>query len=117
MCFASRCPPSRWRRRSSARRCTRTSAIRTSRRPRPELPPMATTTAKRDYYEVLGVSRGVDAPDLKRAYREAALRFHPDKNPGSKEAEERFKEVSEAYAVLSDSEKRARYDRLGHAGV
>jgi molecular chaperone DnaJ len=71
---------------------------------------------KRDYYEVLGVARTADGAELKRAYRELALRFHPDKNPGSKEAEERFKELSEAYAVLSDPEKRARYDRLGHLG-
>lgn len=69
---------------------------------------------KRDYYEVLGVSREVDAADLKRAYRDLAMRWHPDKNPGSKEAEDRFKEVSEAYAVLSEPEKRARYDRVGH---
>jgi len=72
---------------------------------------------KRDYYEVLGVARGADAAELKRAYRELALRFHPDKNPGDKEAEERFKELGEAYAVLSDPEKRTRYDRLGHAGA
>lgn len=70
--------------------------------------------AKRDYYEVLGVRRDVDLVELKRAYRELALRWHPDKNPGSREAEERFKEVSEAYAVLSDADKRSRYDRLGH---
>jgi molecular chaperone DnaJ len=72
--------------------------------------------AKRDYYEILGVARDVDGAELKRVYRELALRHHPDKNPGSREAEEHFKEVSEAYAVLSDPEKRARYDRLGHAG-
>ncbi len=71
---------------------------------------------KRDYYEVLGVAHDVDAVELKRAYRELAMRWHPDKNPGNKQAEERFKEVSEAYAVLSEPEKRARYDRLGHAG-
>src|SRR6266700_3692684 len=71
---------------------------------------------KRDYYDVLGVARDVDAAELKRAYRELALRHHPDVNPGSREAEERFKEVSEAYAVLSDPEKRMRYDRVGHAG-
>ena len=70
---------------------------------------------KRDYYEVLGVARDADAAELKRSYRELAMRFHPDKNPGMKDAEERFKEVSEAYAVLSEPEKRARYDRLGHA--
>jgi molecular chaperone DnaJ len=72
---------------------------------------------KRDYYEVLGVARHADAAELKRAYRELALRYHPDKNPGNLEAEERFKEVSEAYAILSDTDKRARYDRLGHAGA
>src|SRR5437870_12245911 len=72
---------------------------------------------KRDYYEVLGVARDVDAVELKRAYREVALKHHPDKNPGSKESEEKFKEVSEAYAVLSEPEKRLRYDRLGHAGA
>jgi molecular chaperone DnaJ len=69
---------------------------------------------KRDYYEVLGVARDVDGVELKRAYRELAMRWHPDKNPGNRDAEERFKEVSEAYAVLSEPEKRARYDRVGH---
>jgi molecular chaperone DnaJ len=73
--------------------------------------------ARRDYYEVLGVPRDVGEAELKRAYRELAMRYHPDKNPGSREAEERFKEVSEAYTVLSDAESRARYDRLGHAGI
>ena len=72
---------------------------------------------KRDYYEVLGVARDVDAAELKRAYRELAMRHHPDKNPGNAESEERFKEVSEAYAVLSEPEKRARYDRLGFTGT
>jgi molecular chaperone DnaJ len=71
----------------------------------------------RDYYEVLGVSRDADTSAIKSAYRKAALRDHPDRNPGEKAAEERFKLAAEAYAVLSDSDKRARYDRYGHAGV
>jgi molecular chaperone DnaJ len=71
---------------------------------------------KRDYYEVLGVSRDADAAVLKTAYRKLAHQFHPDKNQGDQAAEERFKELTEAYAVLSDEEKRARYDRFGHAG-
>jgi molecular chaperone DnaJ len=70
---------------------------------------------KRDYYEVLGVGREAGEQELKSAYRKLAHQFHPDKNPGDTEAEERFKEASEAYAVLSDPEKRARYDRFGHA--
>ena len=71
---------------------------------------------KRDYYQVLGVSRQADASELKRAYRKLALELHPDRNPGDKESEARFKEASEAYQVLSDSEKRALYDRYGHEG-
>lgn len=71
----------------------------------------------RDYYEVLGVSRDVDEQSLKRAYRQLALRYHPDRNPNDAQAEARFKEAAEAYAVLADPEKRARYDRFGHAGV
>jgi molecular chaperone DnaJ len=71
----------------------------------------------RDYYEILGVSRDADAAELKRAYRTLALRYHPDQNRNDKDAEERFKEVSAAYAVLSDTEKRMRYDRLGHLGL
>ena len=71
--------------------------------------------AKRDYYESLGVERGADAAALKRAYRKLAMRYHPDRNPDDAEAEARFKEVSEAYQILSDDEKRAAYDRFGHA--
>jgi len=73
--------------------------------------------AKRDYYEILGVSRDVDEAELKKAYRSVAMRDHPDRNPDDPEAEERFKEASEAYAILSDAEKRRAYDRFGHAGV
>lgn len=73
--------------------------------------------AKRDYYEVLGVGKSVSQQEIKSAYRKIAVRDHPDKNPGDKEAEERFKEAAEAYAVLSDTDKRARYDRFGHQGV
>jgi molecular chaperone DnaJ len=74
-------------------------------------------SAKRDYYEVLGVSRTATERELKSAYRKLAVKYHPDKNPGDQEAEERFKEAAEAYAVLSDPEQRVRYDRFGHAGV
>ena len=73
--------------------------------------------AKRDYYEVLGVDRGTDAGDLKKAYRRVAMKFHPDRNPDDKSAEDKFKEANEAYEVLSDEQKRAAYDRYGHAGV
>ena len=72
---------------------------------------------KRDYYEVLGVEKNADADTIKKAYRKAAIKYHPDKNPGDKEAEEKFKEAAEAYDVLSNEEKRARYDRFGHAGM
>ncbi len=75
------------------------------------------TNAKRDYYEVLQVTRTATDQEIKSSYRKLALQFHPDRNPDNKEAEEKFKECNEAYAVLSDSEKRAAYDRFGHAGV
>jgi molecular chaperone DnaJ len=73
--------------------------------------------AKRDYYEVLGVSKSASADEIKKAYRKKAIQFHPDKNPGDKEAEEKFKEAAEAYEVLSNPEKKQRYDQFGHAGV
>ena len=73
--------------------------------------------AKRDYYEVLGVSKSASAEEIKKAYRKQAIKYHPDKNPGDKEAEENFKEAAEAYEVLSNTEKRQRYDQFGHAGV
>lgn len=73
--------------------------------------------SKRDYYEILGVAKGVDEKELKTAYRRIAMKHHPDRNPDNAEAEEKFKEASEAYEVLSDEQKRAAYDRYGHAGV
>ena len=72
---------------------------------------------KRDYYEILGVDRSVSEPDLKKAFKRLAIKYHPDKNPGNKEAEEKFKEAAEAYEVLSDQAKRQTYDQFGHQGV
>jgi len=72
---------------------------------------------KRDYYDILGIARNASDQEIKSAYRKAALQYHPDRNPGDKHAEERFKEAAEAYSVLSDSQKRAQYDRYGHAGL
>ena len=73
--------------------------------------------AKRDYYDILGVSKGASENELKKAYRKLAIKYHPDKNPDNPEAEDKFKEAAEAYEVLSNSEKRAQYDRFGHNGV
>lgn len=73
--------------------------------------------SKRDYYEILGVARNASDQEIKSAYRKLALKYHPDRNPGDKQAEEHFKEAAEAYAVLADAQKRAAYDRFGHAGV
>ena len=70
---------------------------------------------KRDYYEVLGIDRNASASEIKKAYRKLAKKYHPDTNPGDKEAEAKFKEVTEAYEILSDSEKKAQYDQFGHA--
>lgn len=73
--------------------------------------------AKRDYYEVLGVSRNASEEELKKAYRKVAIQYHPDKNPGNKEAEEKFKEANEAYQILGDPKRKAAYDQFGHAGL
>ncbi|HNC40052.1 MAG TPA: molecular chaperone DnaJ [Chitinophagaceae bacterium] len=73
--------------------------------------------AKRDFYEILGVSKSASADEIKKAYRKVAMQYHPDRNPGDKAAEEKFKEAAEAYEILSDADKRAQYDRYGHAGV
>ncbi len=72
---------------------------------------------KRDYYEILGIPKSASKDDLKKAYRKLAMQYHPDRNPGDKESEEKFKEAAEAYEILSDDDKRARYDRFGHEGV
>ncbi|MBD3315086.1 MAG: DnaJ domain-containing protein, partial [Chitinivibrionales bacterium] len=71
--------------------------------------------AKRDYYEILGLSKSASEDEIKKAYRKLAVKFHPDKNPGDKEAEEKFREATEAYEVLKDAKKRAQYDQFGHA--
>jgi molecular chaperone DnaJ len=73
--------------------------------------------SKRDYYEILGIARSATDNDIKSAYRKLALKYHPDRNPGDKAAEDKFKEAAEAYAILADAEKRSLYDRFGHAGV
>jgi molecular chaperone DnaJ len=73
--------------------------------------------SKRDYYEILGVDKNAGEPEIKKAYRQMAIKYHPDKNHGNKEAEEKFKEAAEAYDVLSNSEKRKRYDQFGHKGI
>ena len=73
--------------------------------------------SKRDYYEVLGVGKSATEAEMKKAYRKLALKYHPDKNPGDSEAEDKFKEAAEAYDVLSNAEKRQRYDQMGHAGM
>ena len=72
---------------------------------------------KKDFYELLGLNRDASEDDIKKAYRKLAMKYHPDRNPDSKEAEEKFKEIKEAYEILSDSQKRAAYDQYGHAGV
>ena len=73
--------------------------------------------AKRDYYDILGVAKNADPEQIKKAYRKLALKYHPDKNPGDKNAEDKFKEATEAYEVLSDPDKRKTYDQFGHAGA
>src|SRR3954465_8433766 len=73
--------------------------------------------SKRDFYDILGVAKNASAEEIKKAYRRLAIKYHPDKNPDDKAAEEKFKEAAEAYSVLSNAEQRKRYDRFGHAGV
>src|SRR5580765_9098931 len=73
--------------------------------------------SKRDYYEVLGVGKNATAEEIKKSYRKVAMQFHPDRNPGDKSAEDKFKEAAEAYEVLSDADKKRRYDQYGHAGM
>ena len=73
--------------------------------------------AKKDYYEVLGLSRTASEDEIKRAYKKLAMKHHPDRNPGDASAEEKFKEIKEAYEILSDAQKRSAYDQFGHAGV
>src|SRR5437868_10235252 len=73
--------------------------------------------SKRDYYEILGVGKNAGADEIKKAYRKVAMQYHPDRNPGDKAAEEKFKEAAEAYEILSDTDKKTQYDRYGHAGV
>lgn len=73
--------------------------------------------AKRDYYDILGISKSASADEIKKAYRKMAVKYHPDKNPDDKDAEAKFKEAAEAYEVLSNADKRARYDQFGHAGM
>ena len=73
--------------------------------------------AKKDFYDILGVNRDASDDEIKKAYRKLAMKYHPDRNPDSKEAEDKFKEAKEAYEILSDGQKRAAYDQYGHAGV
>ena len=73
--------------------------------------------AKKDYYEVLGINKNASTDEMKKAYRKLAMKYHPDRNPNDSEAEESFKEAAEAYEILSDDQKRAKYDRYGHEGI